>query len=358
MNFLSLTQWGMGFSEPFLIPGPCSIENEIQVFDTILNLPPSGVQLVRGGIWKPRTRPNSFEGVGNIGLAWLKQAGLAINRPVTTEVANAKHVYEALMANIDVLWIGARTTVNPFAVQDIADALQGVDIPILVKNPVNPDLALWMGAIERLHQAGIFRIAAIHRGFSYYGESKYRNKPLWELPIALRQAWPSLPLICDPSHICGNRQNLAEVAQKALDLGYNGLMLEAHTNPAKALSDAQQQLTPDALTQLIAGLVQRSPASSANPNHQTQLTDFRQEIDQLDKNLVETLARRMEIVREIGKLKKIHKLQILDAERWQYILNSRTKLAAENHLSDAFMISICNAIHNESIRQQTKIMND
>src|SRR5436190_3955042 len=248
MNFKSINTWGFRSGHPFIISGPCGVESEEQIHDTANALSKYNVHLLRGGIWKPRTRPDSFQGIGTEGLQWLKHAGTENNLPVTVEVASPKHVEEALLAGIDVLWMGARTTVNPFLVQEIADALKGVDVPILVKNPINPELELWIGAIERIYKTGIRRIAAVHRGFSTFEKTKYRNVPNWQIPIELKRRFPGLPLICDPSHICGQVEMIQSVSQTALDLNYNGLMIESHIAPEQALSDAQQQLTPAELT--------------------------------------------------------------------------------------------------------------
>ncbi|TAE48849.1 MAG: hypothetical protein EAZ89_14810, partial [Bacteroidetes bacterium] len=268
--------------------------------ETVQGLAPHGVDFIRGGVWKPRTRPNAFEGVGSPGLKWLKEAGQSIGKPVMTEVANVKHVYEALRTGVDVLWIGARTTTNPFAVQEIADALEGVDIPVFIKNPVNPDRELWIGAIERMLRAGISKVAVIHRGFSSYGKSRYRNPPQWEVPIELKRRHPEIPIIVDPSHICGNRELLAAVAQKGLDLDFNGMMIEVHITPDKALSDAKQQITPDRLGELLSGLVRRTP-DSTNPVFIHQLEAMREEIDEIDHRIIDMLADRMKLAEKIGR---------------------------------------------------------
>lgn len=348
----------LGLHKPVLISGPCSAESEEQVMETCIQLAKLGkVSMLRAGIWKPRTRPNSFEGVGSIGLKWLKQAGRATGLPVTTEVANVKHVYEALRENIDVLWIGARTTVNPFAVQEIADALEGVDIPVFVKNPVNPDLPLWIGALERLNRSGIKRLGAIHRGFSTYGNSKYRNKPQWEIPIELMRRVPELPVICDPSHICGRRDTLQTVAQKALDLNFDGLMIESHITPNKALSDAKQQVTPERLGEIIESLVLRH-ASTEDAFVMHQLEELRDTIDSVDKKLISVVGKRMEVAREIAQYKKLNDITILQPQRWAKIFEERTKLGIEKGMTEKFMQDLYNAIHKESIRHQTSVMNE
>jgi chorismate mutase len=349
--------WGLDIGSELRIFGPCSVESPEQVMDTVTGLAPHGVDIIRGGIWKPRTRPNSFEGVGSPGLKWLKEAGEAVGKPVMTEVANVKHVYEALRCGIDVLWIGARTTTNPFAVQEIADALEGVDIPVLVKNPVNPDVELWVGAVERLIKAGIRKVAAIHRGFSVYGKSRYRNQPQWELPIELRRRHPELPIVCDPSHICGNRELLAPVAQKAFDLGFDGLMLEVHISPDKALSDAKQQITPERLGELLGSLVRRQPDTD-NPVFHHQLEHLREEINELDHKLIDLLAERMGVSERIGRYKKENNITIFQHSRWSEIVEDRVRYGEQKGLSGDTLGEILQMIHKESIRCQTRVMNE
>lgn len=356
MNFIPLSQWGLGLEDFSVIAGPCSAETPEQVLETAQGVAANGAKMLRAGIWKPRTRPNSFEGVGSPGLKWLKEAGIATGLPVTTEVANVKHVYEALRTGIDALWIGARTTTNPFAVQEIADALEGVDIPVLVKNPVNPDIDLWIGAMERLEKAGITRIAAIHRGFSTYGPSQYRNEPHWEIPIELKRRLPDLPIICDPSHICGRRDLLAAVSQEALDLNLDGLMIESHPNPDKALSDAKQQITMERFGELLAGLIHREPLSD-DPLFIHTLERFREQIDQLDDKLLQILADRMAIVRKIGEYKRENNITILQSSRWNQIIEERLSKAQSMGLSDTVTMEILEQVHQESIRQQTEVMN-
>ncbi len=348
----------LGLKKPLLISGPCSAESEEQVMETARRLAKQGnIHLLRAGIWKPRTRPNCFEGIGSIGLKWLKQAGKEVGLPVTVEVANVKHVYEALRMGIDILWIGARTTVNPFAVQEIADALRGVDIPVFVKNPVNPDLPLWIGALERLNQAGIKRLGAIHRGFSTHGESKYRNNPHWEIPIELMRRHPELAMVCDPSHICGRRDLLQAVAQKAMDLNFDGLMLESHINPSKALSDAKQQVTPERYGEIINSLVMRRTATN-DEVAQGSLEDLRATIDGIDREVIEVLAKRMLIASEIGQFKKANGITILQPKRWDAIIRERCNLGKIEGLTEEFMTDLYNAIHKESIRHQTAVMNN
>ncbi|MEL6674187.1 MAG: bifunctional 3-deoxy-7-phosphoheptulonate synthase/chorismate mutase type II [Bacteroidota bacterium] len=355
-QFVPFEDWGLGLGKIVNISGPCSAETEEQVLTTAQGVAQHDVHILRAGIWKPRTRPNSFEGVGSPGLKWLKKAGEEVGLPVCTEVANVKHVYEALRTGIDILWVGARTTTNPFAVQEIADALEGVDVPVMVKNPVNPDLSLWLGAIERLQKAGITKIAAIHRGFSVYGPSKYRNKPQWEIPIELRRKVPSLPLICDPSHICGRRDLLAEVSQKAFDLNFDGLMLESHPNPDKALSDAKQQVTPDRLGEILVNLVHRSTKTD-DEGFLNKLELLREQIDEVDARLIDALADRMKIVRQIGEYKRENNITILQASRWSEIIQDRLAHSSPLGLSDDIMVEILQMVHKESIRHQNEVMN-
>ncbi len=357
LNIKPMNEWGLNIQGTrLLISGPCSAESAEQVEQTLDGLADSPVDVYRAGIWKPRTRPNSFEGVGSEGLKWLKDAAKKQNKPVTVEVANVKHVYEALKAGIDMLWIGARTTTNPFAVQEIADALKGVDIPVLVKNPINPDLSLWIGALERINQAGISKIGAIHRGFSSYTPTKYRNHPRWEIPIELRRLYPQLPIICDPSHICGVRDLIPAVSQKALDLGFDGLMIESHINPDVALSDAKQQLTPFNFREMTSQLIKRKPLGD-NPQFIDILENLRHSIDDLDHELVNILGKRMGLVRAIGEYKKQNNVAILQAARWNEIVLERLEQAAPMGMSEDFMLTVLQAIHKESIRNQAVVMN-
>lgn len=355
LQITPLKDWGYSFNTPLIMAGPCSVESEEQVRDTVQLLKNYPFDILRGGIWKPRTRPNTFEGIGSVGLKWLKEAGASIGKPVATEVANVKHVYEALRMGIDILWIGARTTVNPFAVQEICDALQGVDIPVLVKNPINPDLELWIGAFERLNRSGITKLAAIHRGFSTHEKSKYRNIPRWNIPIELKRRYPNLPIICDPSHICGNRELLREVAQTALDIGFDGIHLESHINPDKALSDAKQQLTPDAYGELIASLLTRESIEE-NPYAENQLEMLRDKIDTLDSYLLEIISERMDIVREIAEYKRENNLAIVQPSRWTEILESRLATGIRKQLTEKFVKELFHAVHKESIHHQTEVM--
>jgi len=343
--------------KPVIIAGPCSAESEEQVLKTAKALAKQGIDCFRSGIWKPRTRPGSFEGVGEIGLNWLKTVKKETGLPVTTEVANREHVFAALKAGIDVLWLGARTTVNPFSVQEVADALKGTDIPVLIKNPINPDVKLWMGAIERIAKAGISRIGVIHRGFSSFGNSKYRNEPRWQLPIELKRAIPGIQIICDNSHICGRRDILGTVAQKAMDLQFDGLMTEVHPNPDEAWSDAAQQITPAVFGKLVKGLKVRK-ATTDDVEFLEHIDDLRHEIDGIDKDLFELLGKRMNAVESIGRYKKKNNISILQTNRWNEILNKTIELGREKGLSDGFVTQILTAIHQESINHQTQIMNE
>jgi len=343
-------------TKPFLIAGPCSVENPAQVLEVALALAEYGkIKMLRGGIWKPRTRPDSFEGVGVIGLPWLVEAGKEANLPVCTEIANKNHVEAALKAGVDVLWIGARTTVNPFAVQEIADALKGTSIPVMIKNPINPDLELWIGAFERLDKAGISDLTAIHRGFSVYNHPKYRNVPNWEIPIALCERMPNIPIICDPSHISGRRDLLLEVSQKGLDLNFDGLMIETHPNPDTAWSDAAQQLTPDNLFRLLEQLVQRSP--SLDKYTEKELEEIRDKISVLDDRVFDLLSARMNMSVNAGELKMKHNITIFQQEHWAKMKNKRLNMADDYNLTPFFVQQMMDAIHQESIRHQTKVMN-
>jgi len=356
LNIADKSSW-LSDNSPIIISGPCSVESEEQVLNTAQEISKSGkVSILRGGIWKPRTRPNSFEGVGAEGLKWLKAAGEKVNMPVATEVANAEHVEACLKNGIDILWIGARTTVNPFSVQEIADALKGVDIPVMIKNPITPDINLWVGALERINAAGINKLAAIHRGFSAYDKSSYRNTPMWEIPIELKMLCPELPMFCDPSHIAGNRELIPYVSQKALDMDMDGLMIESHINPSIAKSDAEQQLTPFALTELLAQLVVREK-NADNPEFLNNLEHLRSVIDELDEALINKFASRMSIIEKIGNYKSENNVTILQLERWEKILANRSYLAEKVGLSDDFIKKMLELVHQESIRIQTKVMN-
>jgi len=348
---------GFPDERPLIMAGPCSAETEEQVLETARQLKELGVFIYRAGIWKPRTRPNTFEGVGKEGLPWLKKVQSEYGMLTATEVANAHHVFEALKYGVDIIWIGARTTANPFAVQEIADALEGTDIPVLIKNPVNPDVELWIGAFERLNQSGIKKLAAIHRGFSAYHKSFYRNSPQWQIPIELKRRIPELPVITDPSHICGNRELLFEISQKAMDLNFEGLIIESHITPDKAISDAYQQITPETLKGLLNRLVLRNP-NIENAIIMHTLEDLRNEIDKYDSKLLEILADRMKVAEKIGRYKKENNITILQSGRWDELLKERTNKAVKKGLSEEFILKVLRAIHQESINHQTKVMNE
>lgn len=342
---------------PLIISGPCSAESENQMVSTARQLAALGkVNVLRAGIWKPRTRPGQYEGAGSEGLKWLIKAKEETGLPVATEVANAAHVEACLKAGVDILWVGARTTVNPFSVQDVADALEGVDIPVLVKNPVNPDLELWIGALERLNRAGITKMAAIHRGFSSFDKSPFRNAPMWDIAIELKTRFPELDIICDPSHIAGQRELIPFIAQKALDLDMAGLMIESHIEPSVALSDAKQQVTPAALGKLLEDLVVRTP-STTNKEFKSTLTILREQIDQLDDQIMQTLAARMKISEQIGNYKRDNKVTILQVNRWEEIVQTRIAQGNAMGLGDDFVTNLLKLIHSESIQVQQKVMN-
>lgn len=343
---------GIEEKRPLVIAGPCSAETEEQVMTTARQLADKGIKIYRAGIWKPRTKPGGFEGVGVEGLSWLKQVKKETGMLVATEVATEKHVYECLKADIDILWIGARTTANPFAMQEIADALKGVDIPVFVKNPVNPDLELWIGALERINNAGLKRLAAIHRGFSTYDKKIYRNLPQWHIPIELRRRIPNLPILCDPSHIGGKRELIAPLCQQAMDLGFDGLIVESHCNPDKAWSDAAQQVTPDVLDYILNLLVIRDVTQSTE-----NLNILRKQIDECDNELIQILSKRMRIAREIGTYKKEHDMAILQTGRYNEILDKRGSQGALCGMDSEFIKNVFEAIHEESVRQQMEIIN-
>lgn len=347
---LALT--GNDSQRPLVIAGPCSAETEEQVMTTALALREQGVHLFRAGIWKPRTKPGCFEGVGSKGLRWLKAVKKETGMLVATEVATPHHAAEALKAGIDLLWIGARTVANPFAMQELADALQGCEVPILVKNPVNTDLELWIGALERLNNAGITKLGAIHRGFSSYGKREYRNTPQWHIPIELRRRLPALPLFCDPSHIGGKRELIASLSQQAMDLNYDGLIVECHCRPDKAWSDASQQITPETLGNILRKLVVRNE-SPLNEN----LLIYRKQIDECDDELIRVLSKRMSVVQEIGRMKKEHGVTILQTERYNKLLQRLCQQGERYDIDGDFIRKIFEAIHEESIRQQMKIVN-
>jgi chorismate mutase len=358
LNIQPLESWMTIKNQPLIISGPCSAETEEQLLATANLLAATGkVSVLRAGIWKPRTRPGEFEGIGSIGLEWLKKAKAETGLPTAVEVATAKHVEEALAAGVDILWIGARSTANPFTVQEIADALKGVDIPVLVKNPVNPDISLWIGALERINNAGITKIGAIHRGFSSYEKSSFRNEPMWEMAIQLKTLCPELPIINDPSHICGNRELIPYIAQKALDLDMQGLMIESHIEPSVAWTDAKQQVTPAALDQLVSKLSVREPEST-NEAFVDKLAELRTKIDSIDDVIIQKLGERMAIVEKIGQYKRDNKVTILQVNRWDEILKKGTAFAKALKLDLNFTEKFLELVHGESIRKQTEIMNE
>ena len=339
-------------AHPLLIAGPCSAESEEQLLSVAAALAGRGVTLFRAGVWKPRTRPGCFEGVGKVALPWLQRVREEYDMAVATEVATAEHIEQALAAGIDLLWVGARTTANPFAVQEIADALRGVDIPVLVKNPVNPDIELWIGAMERLYNAGVTRLGAIHRGFSSYGEKCFRNAPQWQLPLELRRRLPGLTMFCDPSHIAGKRELIMSLSQQAMDLDFDGLMIETHCNPVCALSDSRQQVTPDELSVILERLVHRSSV-----NDLTALHSYRKQIDEIDGELMRLLARRMELAREIGEVKRDNGVAVFQPYRYKEAMERRDKYCAAGRLDPDAVKEIFELIHSESIRQQLRVMN-
>lgn len=359
LDLIKADGWGLftDTTKPIVIAGPCSAESEQQVFETAKGLKAAGVEVLRAGIWKPRTRPNCFEGVGSEGLLWMRRVQRELGMKVSTEVANVKHVYETLKAGVDMLWIGARTSANPFAMQEIADALRGTDIPVLVKNPVNPDVELWIGALERLNMAGLKKIGVIHRGFSAYGKSKYRNVPQWQLPIEIKRRFPDMLMICDPSHISGKCEYIQEISQQAMDLGFDGLIIESHICPEIALSDAAQQVTPVALNEILSKLVIRD-VDTENLDYKENIDELRARIDVLDNDLLDLLANRMKVSDEIGKYKKQNNITILQPGRWDKILAKVFEKGQEKGLDSEFLEKIFKAIHQASIDRQTKIMND
>lgn len=358
LDLIKADEWGIfsNMKKPLIIAGPCSAESEQQLFETAKALKNEGVEVLRAGIWKPRTRPNCFEGVGSEGLIWMKRAQRELGMKISTEVANVKHVYEALKAGVDMLWIGARTTANPFAMQEIADALKGTDIPVLVKNPVNPDVELWIGALERLNMAGLKKIGVIHRGFSSYTKAKYRNIPQWQIPIEIKRRFKDMLMICDPSHITGKREYIQEVSQQAMDLGFDGLIVESHICPEIALSDAAQQVTPTALQEIISKLIIRE-VDSENVKYKEGIDELRARIDQLDDELLDILANRMKVSERIGQYKKQNNITILQTGRWEKILEKVFSKGEQYGLDNEFIEKVFKAIHQASIDIQTGVMN-
>lgn len=342
--------------KPLIIAGPCSAETREQVLETARTLSSNGIKIFRAGIWKPRTKPGGFEGVGSEGLEWLCEVKKELGMLISTEVANRSHTEEAIAAGIDIIWIGARTSANPFAMQEIADTIaqsgKAESMTVLVKNPVNPDLELWIGALQRIYNSGVKRLGAIHRGFSTYGKHIYRNVPQWHIPVELRLRYPNLPIICDPSHIGGKRELIAPLSQQAFDMGFNGLIIESHCNPDCAWSDATQQVTPEILNLILNTLVTRDIKQTTE-----NLTLLRQQIDRIDNELLEILSKRMGISREIGQYKKEHRMPVVQAGRYNDIIRSRVKSGEEMGMSPDFMKTILLAIHDESVRQQIEVIN-
>ena len=343
---------------PLIISGPCSAETEEQVLATAQRLAKTGkVDMLRAGIWKPRTKPGMFEGIGAKGLPLLQQAKKITGLPTTVEVATGKQVEDALTFDVDVLWVGARTTVNPFSVQEVADALRGVDVPVLIKNPINPDLELWQGAVERISRAGIKQVGLIHRGFSAYGNTEFRNAPMWHLAIEMKRRLPELPIINDPSHICGRRDILQSTAQKAIDLEFDGLMIESHIDPDNAWSDAKQQITPEVLAEMLDNIIWRKE-NVPSPSFHAALDKLREQINHIDDELMQLIGQRMNIAEKIGEYKKNNNVTILQTSRWNEILEKATKKGSKLGLSGEFVVKYMDAIHMESINRQNKIMND
>jgi chorismate mutase len=356
LNVNPLEKWAKMKSKPLVIAGPCSAETPEQLLATAKGLQNLKVDVLRAGIWKPRTRPGAFEGAGEDGLKWLAEVKKETGMPIGTEVAYPEHIELALKYGVDVLWIGARTTVSPFAIQEMADTLRGVkNVAVLVKNPTHPELGLWIGAFERLNQAGIENLAGIHRGFSTFDKTKYRNQPIWSIPIELRRVAPQIPIICDPSHIAGKRDLIFEISQKAMDLNFDGLMIETHINPEKAWSDAEQQVTPERLSEILSELKIRQDSSS-DQLFNDQLDELRRKIDNIDREVLETLAARMAIVEKIGEYKKENNVTTYQVKRWDDIMKNRSEQAKKMNLNTEFVIEIYKIIHEESIRKQTEIM--
>ena len=351
LSVTPLKEWGLPVKEIFLSAGPCSAESEEQVLETARGLADCGVGFLRAGIWKPRTHPGFFEGVGVEGLKWLVRAREEFNLPIGVEVANPHHVDACLEYNVDAVWIGARTSPNPFAVQAIADALKGADIPVFVKNPVSPDLDLWIGAIERLYNAGLKKIGAIHRGFSTSKKVLYRNAPNWKIPIELKRQLPGIPILCDPSHICGKSELIFSIAQEALDLLYDGLMIEVHINPSEALSDSRQQITPEEFHALINRLTPKRE-SSDSMEFSARIRELRLEVDSIDDHIIKLLGKRMEIAGKMGDLKRRNNISTLQPRRWKEIIASRLAAGGEHNLSEDFIFQLFQAVHEEAIQHQ------
>ena len=357
LDIIPLYEWGM-FTEPrpSVVAGPCSAESEEQVMETAAGLKNLGINVFRAGIWKPRTHPGSFEGIGSEGLKWMQRAKKEYGLKISTEVASEKHVFECLKFGVDLVWLGARTTANPFLVQEIADALKDTDIPVLVKNPVNPDLDLWIGALERLNRAGIKKLGVIHRGFSTFDKIKYRNDPQWQVAVELRSRYPELPFFVDPSHMAGSKDYIREISQRSLDLGFEGLMIESHCNPSVALSDAKQQLTPPELRDLLYNQIVVREKDSDSPEWKENIDQLRAKIDIIDENILYALGSRMKISRQIGEYKKNNNIAILQTSRWDAILAKVVEAGKEFGLSEKFVKNVFNAIHEASVEAQNDII--
>ncbi len=356
LEIVPLSQWNL-FPEgqPRVIAGPCSAESEIQVMETARRIKSLGVDVFRAGIWKPRTHPGTFEGVGTPGLKWMQRVKNELGMKICTEVASERHVFDCMKYGVDMVWLGARTTANPFLVQEIAEALRDVDIPVLVKNPVSPDLDLWIGALERLNQVGVKKIGVIHRGFSTFEKIQYRNSPEWQIAIELRSRYPQLPFFCDPSHMAGSTKYIEEISQRSLDLGLDGLMIETHCDPTCALSDAKQQLTPEQLGDMLGRLVVRNQDSD-NVEYKENIDQLRAKIDVIDDSILYTLGSRMRISHQIGEYKKKNNIAILQTSRWDSVLERVIAKGAEYGLSEKFVSTLFNAIHDASVREQNSIL--
>ena len=359
LDIIPLYEWGM-FTEPrpSVVAGPCSAETEEQIMETARGLRELGINVFRAGIWKPRTHPGCFEGIGVPGLKWLQKAKKEYGLKVATEVASAKHVYECLKHGVDMVWVGARTTANPFLVQEIADALSGTDMPVLVKNPVNPDLDLWIGALERLNRAGVRKLGVIHRGFSTFEKINYRNRPHWEIAIELRSRYPELPFFTDPSHMGGSRDYILEISQRSLDLGFEGLMIESHCNPSAALSDARQQLTPAEFKELLHNQIEVRDSDSDSKEWKENIDQLRAKIDIIDESIIASLASRMEVSRQIGEYKKNNNIAIVQASRWDALLAKVMEKGKEHGLPENFLADVFNAIHEASVEAQNEIISN
>ena len=356
LEIVPVNEWDLfPQGQPLVIAGPCSAESEIQVMETARRIKSLGVNVFRAGIWKPRTHPNTFEGIGTPGLKWLQRVKHELGMKICTEVASERHVFDCLKYGVDMVWLGARTTANPFLVQEIAEALRDVDIPVLVKNPVSPDLDLWVGALERLNQVGVKKIGVIHRGFSTFDKIKYRNSPEWQIAVELRSRYPQLPFFCDPSHMAGCTEYIEEISQRSLDLGLDGLMIETHCDPSCALSDARQQLTPEQLGELLGRLVVRNQDSD-NVEYKENIDQLRAQIDVIDDNILYILASRMKISRKIGEYKKKNNIAILQTSRWDSVLEKVMTKGAEYGLSEKFVTTLFNAIHDASVQEQNAIL--